>query len=216
MLPGKYVEVITDFNDPLELTGKIREGYLKIAWRSDSSIKISYVLTKKGRVVGSIVEDVFKNTSIEGDVAFLELVNAIKHNLVRTVELYEANVDEILKTYPHAHVKISQRERRDLESFLALLKNYHGEIEIQGSSKVWVLEVYKGVVKAARAIRGSTLRSDNAVREILFEMGHLLKEGKYSIQNSSEFSPEDTVRDGKLLLKGVKLLKEKQRFEKSF
>lgn len=216
MLPGKYVGVITDFNDPLELTGKIREGYLKIAWRSESSIKIGYVLTKKGRIVGSIVEDVFKNTAIEGEVAFLEILTAIKHNLVRAVELYEADVDEILKTYPRAHVKISQREGRDLESFLALLRNYRGEIEIQDGSKAWAIEVYRGVVKAARAIRGSTLSGDDAVREILFEMGHLLKEGKYRIRDSSGFSPEDTVRDGRLLLEGVELLKEKQRFEKSF
>lgn len=219
MLPGKFVGVITNFDDPLELTGKTREGYLKLAWRSDSSIKVGYIIMKKGKILGAIVEDVLNNTSIQGDIAFVEIVEAIKQGLVKSVEIYEANVEEILNENPKAYiteVSTIPSSGKDLESFLSLLKMYKGSIEIQDGSKAWILYVEHGIVKAARGIRGSNLRGDSAIREIFREMGHLLKEGKYTTSDRVQFSSSDTVKKGEIFIEGLELLKEKRRLEKGF
>ncbi|WP_456366349.1 DUF2226 domain-containing protein [Thermococcus sp.] len=219
MLPGKYVDVITGFKDPLELTGKVREGYLKVAWRSNSNIKIGYILTKRGAIIGSIVEDIIENTTMEGKPAFLEITEAVKHGLIKAVEIYEADVEGILKVNPRARVGVEgdyPTSGSDLESFLSLLKTYTGGVEIQDGSKAWAVYVEKGLVKAARAIKGSTHHGDAAIREIFREMGHLLKGGKYTTSDRVQFSSSDTVKKGEIFIEGLELLKEKRRLEKDF
>ncbi len=216
MLSGKYMDIIMNFSDPLELTGKVEEGYLKMAWRSQSGIKIGYALIQKGKIVGSILEDVFGDTSIGGKTAFFEILEAVKQDLVKAVEVYEADVNEILKANPKACVTFDEDRPSsgiDLSSFLFLLKTYRGGIEIQNRSKAWAIYVEDGLVKAARAIEGSTHRGDSAVREIFHEMGSLLKEGSYVTKESLEFSPEDAVQNGEVFLEGLKLLREKQKLE---
>ncbi len=217
MLPGKYVDVVTRFNDPLELTGKVKEGYLKIAWRSESSIKIGYILTQRGKIVGSIMEDIFGNTFTEGETAFFGILEAIKHGQVKAVEVYEADVNKILKANPKACVTFDENRPtsgNDIDSFLSLLKTYRGGIKIQDGSKAWMIYVEDGVVKAARALRGSTHRGDRAIKEIFHEMDYLLKEGRYITTESFEFSSEDTVQNGEVFLEGIELLREKQRLER--
>ncbi len=219
MLPGKYIDVITDFSDPLELAGKVREGYLKIAWKSESGLKIGYALVKKGKIVGSLVEEVLENSSISGDEAFREIFDAVRRNLIGAVELYEADVEGILKAHPGTYVTlvgVPSKSGRDLESFLALLGVYSGGVEIQDGSKAWEIYVESGLVKAARAIKGSDYRGDDAIRDILRETGHLLKDGKYTVGSPHEFSPEDTVRKTDLLREGLELVKEKRKVEKGF
>ncbi|WP_297490576.1 DUF2226 domain-containing protein [Thermococcus sp.] len=219
MLPGKYVDVITGFKDPLELTGKVREGYLKVAWRSNSNIKIGYILTKRGAIIGSIVEDIIENTTMEGKPAFLEITEAVKHGLIKAVEIYEADVEGILKVNPMVRVGFGgdrPTSGSDLESFLSLLKTYKGGVKIQDGSKAWAVYVDKGLVKAARAIKGSTHHGDAALREIFHEMGHLLREGKYAVNESLNFSREDAVQNSRMFLEGLKLLKEKKEAEKDF
>ncbi|WP_297476440.1 DUF2226 domain-containing protein [Thermococcus sp.] len=219
MLPGKYLDVITDFSDPLELAGKVREGYLKLAWKSESGLKIGYVLVKEGKIVGSLVEEITGNSSISGDEAFREIFDAVKRSLIRAVEIYEADVEGILRTHPKMQVTfvgLPSKSGRDLESFLALLGVYRGGVEIQDGSKAWRIYVETGLVKAARAIKGSDYRGDDAIREILRETGHLLKDGRYTVGDYHRFSPEDTVQKSDLLREGLELVKEKKRTEKGF
>ncbi|WP_456365397.1 DUF2226 domain-containing protein [Thermococcus sp.] len=219
MLPGKYIDVMTDFSDPLELTGKVREGYLKLAWKNESGLKIGYVLVKRGKIVGSLVEEIPGNSSISGDEAFLEIFNAVKRTLIRAVEIYEADVEDILMTHPKMQVTfvgVPSKSGRDLESFLALLGVHNGGVEIQNGSKAWRIYVENGLVKAARAIKGSDYHGDDAIREILHETGHLLKDGKYTVGNPPEFSPEDTVHRADLLREGLELVREKKKVEKGF
>ncbi len=219
MLPGKYLDVITDFSDPLELAGKVREGYLKLAWKSESGLKIGYVLVKEGKIVGSLVEEITGNSSISGDEAFREIFDAVKRSLIRAVEIYEADVEGILRTHPKMQVTfvgLPSKSGRDLESFLALLGVYRGGVEIQDGSKAWRIYVENGLVKAARAIKGSDYRGDDAIREILRETGHLLKDGRYTVGDYHRFSPEDTVQKSDLLREGLELVKEKKRTEKGF
>ena len=219
MLPGKYVEVVMDFSDPLELTGRVKEGYLKVAWRNAPSIKTGYILIKNGKVVGSIVENILENIIVQGELAFFEILEATKHKLVKTVELYEADVNDILREYPGAYIAINNANMvsgNDLGSFLSILKTYKGEVKIQDGSKIWVIYVENGLVKAAKAIMGSTNRGDSAIEEILKEMGNILRDGRYIMGGSLSFSSHDTVKNRELLLKSLELLKEKQEFEKDF
>lgn len=219
MLPGRYVEVITGFSDPLELTGKVREGYLKIAWKTDSSIKIGYIILQKGHITGSILEDVFENVTLEGEIAFLEILDAIKRGSIKAVEVYEANLKEIFQAHPNS--RIVSKENRDipgydLSSLLSLLKSYNGSVKVQNTSKAWAIHVEMGAVKAAKALKGSTSHGDRAVRELLQEMGHVIKNGKYSTGESFEFSSQDNVQDSDLFIESVELLREKQKVEKDF
>ena len=219
MLPGKYVDVMTDFSDPLELAGKVREGYLKLAWKSESGLKLGYVLVKKGVIVGSLVEEILGNSSISGDEAFREIFDAVKRSLIGAVEIYEADVESILESHPRMYVTfvgVPSKSGRDLDSFLALLRVYRGGVEIQDGSKAWEIYVENGRVKAARAIKGSDYHGDDAIKDILRETGHLLTDGMYTVGDPHEFSPEDTVRRTDLLREGLELVKEKRKVEKGF
>ncbi|WP_297469246.1 DUF2226 domain-containing protein [Thermococcus sp.] len=219
MLHGRYVGVITDFDDPLEVREGVRQGYLKVAWKEESSLKTGYVIIKDGKIVGSLVEDVIGGSKVAGNEAFGEIMRAIKDGLVKAVEVYEADVGEILGSHPEARVDINELQRvtgDDLGSLLMLLKTHRGGMRIQNGSKEWAIYVENGLVKAAKAIKGSTHRGDNALREILREMGHLIKDGVYIAGETFEFSPNDAVSRGDVFVEGLELLKEKRRLEKGF
>jgi len=219
MIHGKYVGLIMDFTNPLELKTKVRKGYLKMAWKQGSGIRTGYLIIKEGKIFGSIVEDVLKNELTKGDQAFKEILDAIKNDLIRAVEVYEANVDEILSDDKAVMLTSSSSnpiQGHDLDALLSLLKTHRGSMKIQNGSKEWAVYVEKGLVTAAKALRGSTHRGDMAVKEILYEMGHLIKGGKYIPSNSFDFSSKDAVTNKDIFVEGVNLLKEKRKFEKGF
>ena len=219
MLHGKYIGVITNFSDPLEVRERVKQGYLKIAWKDGHSLKTGYIITEEGKIVGSLVEDVIDGSKVAGNEAFGEIMRAIKDGLVKAVEVYEADVGEILSSHPKARVDINELKRvtgDDLGSLLMLLKTHRGGMRIQNGSKEWAIYVENGLVKAARAIKGSTHRGDSALREILREMGHLIKDGVYIAGETFEFSSSDAVSRGDVFVEGLELLKEKRRLEKGF
>ena len=219
MLPGRYVDVVMDFTDPLELTGKVREGYLKMAWRDDQGIKMGYIMTRNGKIVGAIVEDVLGNTFVEGDMAFLEILEVAKKGMIKAVEVYEASVNELLRTHPKAGTAIEgdyPASGNDLSSFLKLLEVHRGGVEIYDGSKAWAIHVEKGLVEAAKSIRGSNYRGDEAIKDILHEVGHLLREGRYTVKHPLGFSSEDQVQRKDVLFESLQLLREKQKLEKDF
>ncbi|WP_297481388.1 DUF2226 domain-containing protein [Thermococcus sp.] len=219
MIHGRYIGVITDFDDPLAVREGVRQGYLKVAWKDGSSLKTGYIIIKDEKIVGSLVENVIGGSKVAGNEAFGEIMRAIKDKLVKAVEVYEADVEEILGSYPETRVDINELQRvtgNDLGSLLMLLKTHHGGMRIQNGSKEWVIYVENGLVKAAKAIKGSTRRGDSALREILREMGHLIKDGVYIAGETFEFSPNDTVSRGDVFVEGLELLKEKRQLEKGF
>ncbi len=200
MLHGRYVEVVTSFSDPLDLGGRVREGYLHVAWRDGADLKGGYLLVREGEIVGAIAENILQGEVLKGEKALNEILTAVRKGLIKAVEIYEANVDEILEEHPSARVEVDDRGtsgERDINSLLLLLREHRGNVEVRNGPKAWGIYVEKGRVKAARTLAGSGERGDRAVKEMLREMGKL-------------------VRDGDVLLEGLELLREKQRIEKGF
>lgn len=219
MLPGRYIDVMTDFDDPLDLVGITREGYLKLAWKTQSSIKVGYIIFQRGEVLASMIENIPGGSVIEGDQALKEIIDTARQGLVHAIELYEARVGEIVQEHPNAVITINKAPSlpgNDLKSLIHFIRDNKGTLKIQNTSKAWILQFKKGKVIAAKAIKGSHTKGDDAIGEILKEMGHILKDGEYTpdINNNTEFTPNDVVQEDNFL-EGINLLREKIEFEKT-
>ncbi|WP_457741374.1 DUF2226 domain-containing protein [Thermococcus sp.] len=220
MLPGKFVSVVVDFENTQELLTKVREGYLKASWREEERLKTGYVLVSSGKIVGAVIEDVLTGETLEGEEALREISRVAGTKKVRVVELYEAAVSDILAEKPGIKVESPVLREEipgwDLEGLLRLLTSYTGELRVHNGGTSWRLYVDRGVVKAARTIRGPLLTGNDAFKSLLHEMGHVVKSGRYETGEKWDFTREDEVVRGHVFAEGVDLLREKRKFEKEF
>jgi len=216
MLHGKFIKVV-NFDDPMELLGVVNEGYLKVAWRKENELVVGYILVSDARIIGAIVEGITTNKIIKGQEALEKISQATQEKKIKVVELYEANIKEILSNMPESKVKIqvkSDAYELNLKEFLRLLSTHIGEISVHNNETSWRLQVSRGIVQAAKTTGNSHFTGDNAIRQLLNEMGQVMKEGHYNVGTGWKVAPEEKVKNGKLLLEGVKLLNEKQKIQK--
>ncbi|WP_297512655.1 hypothetical protein, partial [Thermococcus sp.] len=133
------------------------------------------------------------------------------------VELYEADVTEILRENPSIRVEngvISEEiPGWDLDSLLLLLTTYKGELRVHNGGTSWRLYLDRGVVKAAQTIRGPSLKGNKALKNLLWEIGKVMKDGRFETGGFWEFTAEDEVNNGGVFKEGVELLREKRRVD---
>jgi len=217
MLPGKFLGVVIDFDSTRELLTKIKRGYLKASWRDGDSLKTGYVLVSDGAILGALVEDVLSGERIEGNTALQKISEIARSKRVRAVELYEADVTEILRENPSIRVEngvISEEiPGWDLDSLLLLLTTYKGELRVHNGGTSWRLYLDRGVVKAAQTIRGPSLKGNKALKNLLWEIGKVMKDGRFEAGGSWKFTAEDEVNNGGVFKEGVELLREKRRVD---
>ncbi|WP_456395080.1 DUF2226 domain-containing protein [Thermococcus sp.] len=218
MLPGKFVGIVVDFENIRELLNRIGEGYLKVSWKENDSLKSGYVLVSSGRIVGAIVEDILSGKTLEGEMAISEISKIAKAKKVRVVELYDANVNDILSEMPAVRVDKGCLGKEipgwDLETLLRLLASCTGELQVHNGNISWRLYVDKGTIKAAKTVGGHSLRGNEAFRALLLNMGNIMKEGKYVMGGTWKFNRDDIVLNGDIFRKGVEMLIEKKQVEK--
>ncbi len=217
MLPGKFLGVVIDFDSTRELLTKIKKGYLKASWRDGDSLKTGYVLVSDGTILGALVEDVLSRERIEGENALRKISEVSLSKRLKAVELYEADVTEILRENPSIRVEngvISEEiPGWDLDSLLLLLTTYKGELRVHSGGTSWRLYLDRGVVKAAHTIRGPSLKGNKALKNLLLEIGKVMKDGRFEAGGSWEFTAEDEVNNGGVFKEGVELLREKRRVD---
>jgi len=217
MLPGKFLAVVVDFDSTRDLLKRIKEGYLKISWREGDSLKTGYILVSREKVVGALVEDVLSGERYEGENALREISKVIHSKRVRTVELYEADATEILRENPSFKVEHGfigyEIPGWDLDSLLFVLTTHKGELKVHNGNTSWRLYLNKGVVRAAQTIRGPSLKGDKALKNLLWKIGEVMKDGRFEIGDSWEFTTEDEVNDDGVFKEGLELLKEKKRID---
>ncbi|WP_297535463.1 DUF2226 domain-containing protein [Thermococcus sp.] len=218
MLPGKFVSVVVDFESTQELLNRVKEGYLKASWKDGEGLKTGYVVVSSGKIVGAMVEDIITGETLEGEEALREISRIAGTKKVRVVELYEATVSDILAEKPDIRVESAVLSEEipgwDLEGLLRLLTSYTGELRVHNGGTSWRLYVERGIVKAARTIKGPLLTGNEAMKNLLLEMGHVMKTGRYETGEGWEFTKEDEVAGGHVFTEGVNLLKEKKQFER--
>jgi hypothetical protein len=217
MLPGVFMGVVVDFNNTKELLEKIDQGYLKAAWRDGDTLKTGYALVSDGRIVGALVEDVIYGTKLEGEEALNEMSKVARSKRVKAVELYKADVDEILRENPSIRVEngvISEEiPGWDLDSLLLVLTTHRGELRVHNGGTSWRLYLDRGVVRAAQTIRGPTLKGNDALKNLLWEIGKVIKDGRFETGGHWEFTREEEVHDGGVFTESVSLLREKRRVD---
>ncbi|NJE55099.1 DUF2226 domain-containing protein [Thermococcus sp. 21S9] len=217
MLPGKFLGVVVDFNSTKELLEKVQQGYLKASWRDGETLKTGYVLVSAGQIMGALVEDVLNGTRLEGESALEEMSRVSRSKKVRAVELYEADVTEILRENPSIRVEngvISEEiPGWDLDSLLLVLTTHRGELRVHNGGTSWRLYLDKGVVRAAQTIRGPALKGNEALKNLLWEIGKVIKDGRFETGGHWEFTRDEEVHDGGVFTESVHLLKEKRRVD---
>ncbi|WP_456421426.1 DUF2226 domain-containing protein [Thermococcus sp.] len=217
MLPGKFVELVINIDNPKELLNKIKEGYLKASWREKDDLVTGYVLVSNGKIVGAIVENLMTGETLKGNDALGNIIQVTKTGKIKVVELYEASTQEILSEMPEAKVdtlSIDHKGESILDDLLSLIISHKGEVFIHDGGTSWRLYLEQGVVKAAESLGEKRLFGDDALRSLLHEMGHIIKEGHYEIGDQWEFTSKEKVKGGNLFSEGVELLYEKQKLEK--
>jgi len=217
MLPGKFLGVVIDFDSTRELLTKIKKGYLKASWRDGDSLKTGYVLVSDGAILGALVEDVLSRERIEGENALRKISEVSLSKRLKAVELYEADVTEILRENPSIRVESGVISEDipgwDLDSLLLVLTTYRGELRVHNGGTSWRLYLDRGVVRAAQTIRGPTQKGNDALKNLLWEIGKVMKDGRFETGGSWEFTKEDTVDNGGIFKEGVELLREKRRID---
>jgi hypothetical protein len=217
MLPGRFIRVVVDFDDARALINEVKEGYLKASWREGESIKTGYVLVSRGSIVGALVEDIINGTRVEGEKALEEISRVGGSKRIKAVEVYEANVDEILRENPSIRVEGRTLEKEipgwDLDSLLRVLTTHRGELKVHNGGTSWLLYLDNGVVKAARTIRGPMLRGNDALKNLLLEIGKVIRSGRYELGGNWSFSEEDMVQAGDVFQESLYLLRDKMRVE---
>jgi len=217
MLPGRFLGVVVDFESTRELFNRVKEGYLKASWREGENLKTGYVLVSNGRIVGAMIEDVLSGNVTKGDNAIEEISRVSRSRKVRVVELYEANVTNILLENPSLRVEhgvISEEiPGWDLDTLLSILPLHKGELTIHNGGTSWRLYLDRGVVRAAQTIRGPSLKGNDALRNLLWEIGKVVKDGRFETGGSWRFSREDEVQNGTVFTESLHLLRDKMRVD---
>jgi len=217
MLPGEFVGIVVDFENTHELIEKVGEGYLKASWNDENGLKTGYLIVSSGNIVGMIVEDLMTRKTTKGKDALDEIIKVCRERKVKAVELYKASVEDILKEFPDAKVSLSTLPGmipgHELEELIDLLTSYEGELKVHHPSTSWSIHVEGGKVKAAKTIRGPTLRGDPAVRHLFREMGEVLRNGQYEMGRNMAFSPFDIVEDEHDFIGALELLNEKRKID---
>ncbi len=217
MLPGKLSRIIKDAGDINDIIRDINEGYLKVSWKEKDTLKTGCVLISNGIIVGALVEDILNGRTIKGEKALKEIEKIAKNRLVRIIEVYSANVDEILKEDPElkaSKVATTKIPGWDLDTLIKLLTSHTGRLRVHDGSTSWELQLEQGNIKAARTIRGPLLKGDRALKELIKGMGHIIKSGEYEADiRGGNFYLEERTREGKLFRDVVDLFREKRRLE---
>jgi len=217
MLPGEFVGIVVDFETTRELIDRIGEGYLKASWNGEDGLKTGYLIVSSGNIVGIIVEDAITWETVKGMAALDEIVRVCRERKVKAVELYRASAEDILREFPDAKVSLSSLPGtipgHDLDELINLLTSYQGELKVHHPSTSWSIHVEGGKIKAARTIRGPTLRGDSAMRHLFSEMGEVLRNGEYETGRNMTFSQFDMVETEHDFLGTLELIREKQKID---
>jgi len=218
MIAGKLKDVVQGFDSLEELVNRVNEGYVLLSWREKSDIMVSYLLVKNRKVVGLVVENVITREVLQGNAGLEILMSALKLGRIRVAEIYEAGVDEILKAYPSSVIEWketpSELPGSDIEGVLRLASTYSGTVEVHDGSKSWAIYMERGVLKKARTLSGPEFHGDDAVKDLLREMGGILDHGKYRLGTKVDFSSRDSVKEGTKFREGLEILTEKLDIEK--
>lgn len=218
MLPGKFVDIVVDFENTQELLTRVKEGYLKASWKDGEELKTGYLLVSSGKIVGMLIEDTFTRKILKGKSALADIVKTSRERRVKAVEIYEAPVKEILKELPEIGITLlslpEEIPGHNIQELIDLMKSYKGELKIHDGSTSWSLHVDKGKVKAAKTLKGPKLRGEEAMTHLFMEMGEIIKNGKYETGGTITFSKHDELKRENVFLDALELLRDKQEIDK--
>jgi len=191
MFGGKLSRIETG-RDIQDVLGSLKEGYVLLSWRDEDDIKRAFLFVRDGTVFGAFLESVLRDYSRSGEDAVPEIAEALSAGRVKTFEVYEADVGEILRENPGFRISsfpYASLKGENVDEVLELFRNHSGPLYVTSGNREWRLLLRGGRTLKAHLV-GEGLLGDEAVLALLREMGHIIKEGTFRFISGNPEFPE--------------------------